>query len=86
MASARPFNTAGYDALLTRPGTTPFNTAWDKPHASLRHCGEQKKSHFRPSDEMSMKNVYKDAVIASDTKKAFFVTRCMKFLDSVDVR
>ena len=27
------------------------------------HCGEQKKSHFRPSDEMRMKKVDKDALI-----------------------
>jgi hypothetical protein len=25
--------------------------------SAYKHCGEQKKSHIRPSDEMSMKNV-----------------------------
>jgi hypothetical protein len=41
---------------------------YKEPNAPIRkkathrhdHCGEQKKSHFRPSDEMRMKNVDKE--------------------------
>ena len=45
--------------LVVTKRTLEESVGWPRPGSPREHCGEQKKSHFRASDEDGMKNVDK---------------------------